>query len=555
MFRADLDIPIWWQGSKSTFLRRLKKAEELGLSGYEISRLRDYMLSNPFAEANQYDTMLQKELAKKNQGQLEEKDVRERQYLAQQESQRAAQVLAQEQAAREQEALQARLAGFKEQEHQRALAEERARAQGEIESKHQERMRADSAKAERLLAEREQQAMEQLRAQAQREAQEAQVSAQAMAREQAQRESREQMPQHPRAQAPEPRAHIPDEERKVLQESQSGGLQDEHARLGSIQDQSQQAASTMAEAMERARVFAAMPNAAPHKPRAHDPNNPSSHVHMDPERDRLSAEIMNRADHILRTPPLPTPNLQDRFEFPNDNDLQPLMMARTYGVQNPHYERALRQSTLSHQQFPEAVQRYMNPYQQHVVNRIAEEGNRNLFENILPHVEARYIKLGQHGGKRHHDLGVRAIRDIQKEISALQAQALASGYDNAASHFNTDMARHIEASKMHTALGQQNQASRLADMAALREAEQESRGFRQNLKDFQQHERERVHKHPQESLNAYSQLAQGNPYSTSTHHYKPSVPQSAHRRDYQNYAMSAGVPFLANMARGLFQDR
>lgn len=293
----------------------------------------------------------------------------------------------------------------------------------------------------------------------------------------------------------------------------------------------------MAEAEARAREFANMPRASASAPRAPDPNVPSSHTNLDPERASLNAEIMSRAHQFLKTPPLPSTPLDERFAFHNEHELQPLLMARQYGVQNPHYEKAREQAELTHERLPEGIHRYMNPYHQHVVDRIAEEGNRNLFEHILPTLESRYIKLGQHGGMRHHNLGARAVRDVQKEISAMQGQALASGYENAAQHFNTDMARQLEASKMHTALGQQNQASRLSDMAALRDAESESRAFRQGLKDYKQHELERVHKHPQEQLNAYSQLAQGNPYSTSTHHYKPSVPQSMHRNNWQDYAV------------------
>lgn len=96
------------------------------------------------------------------------------------------------------------------------------------------------------------------------------------------------------------------------------------------------------------------------------------------------------------------------------------------------------------------ISNYMNPYNEAVTNRIAELGNRNLMENIMPGIEGRYIGAGQLGFGPRDGFGTpsgmmtdtaRAIRDTQGDISAAQSAALQSGFNTAAGLANTDMDR------------------------------------------------------------------------------------------------------------------
>jgi len=96
---------------------------------------------------------------------------------------------------------------------------------------------------------------------------------------------------------------------------------------------------------------------------------------------------------------------------------------------------------------------YMNPYNDAVVNRIAELGNRNLTENIMPGIEGRYIGAGQLGFAPRDGYGTpsgmmtdtaRAIRDTQGEISAAQSAALQQGFGQATSLANTDLNRQAD---------------------------------------------------------------------------------------------------------------
>lgn len=124
------------------------------------------------------------------------------------------------------------------------------------------------------------------------------------------------------------------------------------------------------------------------------------------------------------------------------------------------------------------VSAYMNPYQESVVNRIAELGARNLQENILPGVEGRYIAAGQLGyGGREGAAGTpsgmltdtaRALRDINADILAKQSEALQAGYGQAQSAAQADLARQAQLASTAGQLGtaQQNALLQAAQQQA-----------------------------------------------------------------------------------------
>jgi len=97
------------------------------------------------------------------------------------------------------------------------------------------------------------------------------------------------------------------------------------------------------------------------------------------------------------------------------------------------------------------IGQYMNPFQEQVVDRIGELGARNLRERFMPEIEGRYIGAGQLGmGGRQPGTGTpsgmmtdtaRALRDTQEAVLAQQAQALQSGYSEAAGLAGTDLTR------------------------------------------------------------------------------------------------------------------
>ena len=123
------------------------------------------------------------------------------------------------------------------------------------------------------------------------------------------------------------------------------------------------------------------------------------------------------------------------------------------------------------------IGQYMNPFNDAVVNRIADLGTRNLTENILPEVEGRYIKAGQLGFGGRGGLGgtpsgmmtdtSRAVRDVSADILAQQAKALQSGYTEAAGLAGTDLNRFGNLASTAGNLAQTQQEQQLAASGAL----------------------------------------------------------------------------------------
>jgi hypothetical protein len=112
---------------------------------------------------------------------------------------------------------------------------------------------------------------------------------------------------------------------------------------------------------------------------------------------------------------------------------------------------------------------YMNPYNEAVVNRIGELGTRNLYENLLPTIEGRYIQAGQlgfggRGGTGGTPSGMmtdtaRALRDTSSDILGKQAEALRAGYTDATGLASGDLTRQAGLATTAGTLGTQQQGA------------------------------------------------------------------------------------------------
>lgn len=128
--------------------------------------------------------------------------------------------------------------------------------------------------------------------------------------------------------------------------------------------------------------------------------------------------------------------------------------------------------TQAAQTAPGVVNQYMNPYQEQVVNRIADLGVRNLQERIMPEIEGRYIAAGQLGfGGRQPGTGApsgmltdtaRAVRDTSADILAAQSDALQKGYTGALDAAQTDLSRMGTLGQTAGTLGYQQTGQQLA---------------------------------------------------------------------------------------------
>lgn len=97
------------------------------------------------------------------------------------------------------------------------------------------------------------------------------------------------------------------------------------------------------------------------------------------------------------------------------------------------------------QTFPGAVEQYMSPYLQNVVERMGDIGVRQLQEKYLPAIGQEFIGAGQFGvgpgSTRMGEFASRALRDTQEAILSEQAKALQAGYGQAADIFGQDVGR------------------------------------------------------------------------------------------------------------------
>ena len=100
------------------------------------------------------------------------------------------------------------------------------------------------------------------------------------------------------------------------------------------------------------------------------------------------------------------------------------------------------------------VSRYMNPYQQSVMDVMAKQSARNLRENLMPAISDQFIKAGQFGGTRMGEFGSRALRDSQEALLNQQAQLANQGYTQAQQAAQADAARALSASGQLGNLGQ-----------------------------------------------------------------------------------------------------
>lgn len=93
---------------------------------------------------------------------------------------------------------------------------------------------------------------------------------------------------------------------------------------------------------------------------------------------------------------------------------------------------------------------YMNPYQSNVMDVMAQRGQRNLTENLLPQVNSTFTGAGQFGSTRNADFTNRALRDNNESIMQQQAQLAQQGFNTASDNYMKGLTQQQGAS---TALG------------------------------------------------------------------------------------------------------
>lgn len=90
---------------------------------------------------------------------------------------------------------------------------------------------------------------------------------------------------------------------------------------------------------------------------------------------------------------------------------------------------------------PHQFQDFLSPYTTGVVDRIAQLGQKDLEQNILPSINNSFIGSGMPFGTRHADVTAQALDNSQQNILGQQASALQSSYDSAMSNYQNALQR------------------------------------------------------------------------------------------------------------------
>jgi len=172
-----------------------------------------------------------------------------------------------------------------------------------------------------------------------------------------------------------------------------------------------------------------------------------------------------------------------------------------------NYQTAL---TNASQTLPQAIGSYMSPYTDSVVNRIAQLGNQNFTENLLPQVNSTFAGSGQFGSTRNADFTNKAMRNNQETILGQQANALESGYQNASTNALADLTRQANVATQTQQLGAQDAAY----LDTLGQTQQNQ--IQRNMDVANQDYTNQVN-YPKEQLSFASDIIRGTPTSSTSY--------------------------------------
>jgi len=165
---------------------------------------------------------------------------------------------------------------------------------------------------------------------------------------------------------------------------------------------------------------------------------------------------------------------------------------------------------------PSLVNDYMDPYQDQVTDRIAQLGQRNLTEKLLPQVNSTFTGAGQFGSTRNSDFNNRALRDTNESIMGAQGQYLSQGYQQSMDNINTDQTRMASVAGQGAQLG-------AADAASLNALGQTNQQLGQSNLDLNYQNFNEQNNYQKNQMDWLNQLVKGTP-SMSGSTSSPTIP-------------------------------
>jgi len=251
-------------------------------------------------------------------------------------------------------------------------------------------------------------------------------------------------------------------------------------------------------------------------------------------------QIGEHANELYKRDYAPYPD--ERFA-PLPNELQQyLRMVAEQEGEGP-FDRAQGLTDKGLQKLYQNYERYAEPYQQEVVNRLDEAGRRNAktVENEL----AKTFGQGQYS--RHKGFERELKAEHEAEMKRRHEEALARGHQLIGQGFGLDKSRELEAASALNKLGVMRQAAKMADAQSLRDTgllryENTQRG--RDLAYEQWKEREA---HPHEALVEYFNILRGVPYVRSAYERREATQpyQRMHGQDWMGHGFDALTKLLA----------
>jgi hypothetical protein len=102
------------------------------------------------------------------------------------------------------------------------------------------------------------------------------------------------------------------------------------------------------------------------------------------------------------------------------------------------------------QDWTDNYQKYMSPYTAQVTDNIAQLGNQNWNNNIMPGINSSMIGSGQFGSTRNADVLGKSAAQVQTDITGQQSAALQAGYNSGAGIFANDANRIQQQQKLQS---------------------------------------------------------------------------------------------------------
>jgi hypothetical protein len=184
--------------------------------------------------------------------------------------------------------------------------------------------------------------------------------------------------------------------------------------------------------------------------------------------------------------------------------------------------------------FPGAVDQYMDPYIQNVLNRQESMAGRTLEEKFLPALSRKFIGAGQYGSRgvgpestSMEASGVRGVRDIMENLEEQRLATLSGAYGQAADIYGQDIGRQadvgaqmgqlgLQGAQQVGGLGQMAQQMGLTDAATMEAIGAQKQQMGQTSLDLAQRDFQEQKDLPFDRLQFMQSMLQGTPYSTQT---------------------------------------